>query len=166
MRSAISLLTAGTLLLAACDDDEGPGPQSSFSGELTGAYVETLSGEARFGTYRSEGTTGFTFVLGDGGSSRITLQLPGTARPATGIYEIVAPGSPELEGRFTGGVGYVTGGALEQYEVRGGSLEITASDAGEMRGTFTLRAERRSPCCDPEPVQIFIDGTFVAVPIG
>lgn len=115
--------------------------------------------------YRTGGTTGFTFVLGEGGSSRITLQLPGNAQPGPGQYELVAPGDPEPAGKFYGGVGYVTGGALEYFEVRGGTLTLTSSTSSAIDGSVTLRAVRRSPCCDPAPVEIFIDGTFLAKPL-
>ena len=166
MRATYSLITAGALLLAACDDLDDPGADSSFTGEMTGAHQATLDGEARFGVARGDGATGFTFLLGEGGAGSITLQWPDTSRPLEGQYEIVAPDFPEQDEAFHGTVGYVTGGALEEYEVRGGNLTITSSSTGTIEGSFELRAERTAPCCDPAPVQVFVTGNFVAKPVG
>jgi hypothetical protein len=162
MRAALPLVLAGALLTAGCGGDDDELGASSFSAELTGAYVETVTGEASYGIARSGDLTGFTLVLGDGGTSRVQLTTSGDSRPAEGTYEIVAPDDPEPEGRFRGDVGYVTGGALLDFEIRGGSITITSSEPGAVAGTFTLRAVQTSPCCFPEPIEIFLDGSFDA----
>lgn len=161
MRAVLPLVLAVALASAGCGDDDDLG-ESSFSGELTGAYVETVTGEANYGIARGGQVTGFTLVLGDGGTSRVQLTTPEDSRPPEGTYEIVAPDDPEPEGRFRGDVGYVNGGVLYDFEVRGGSLTITSSEPGAVAGTFTLRAVQTSPCCFPEPIEIFLDGTFDA----
>jgi hypothetical protein len=166
MPSAIRAFAASTLLLAACGDDTSePASTRTFNGQMTGAYVGTLTGEAEFGIVRDNAQTGFALVLGDGGTSRIVLRAGDTPRPAPGTYEIVAPGSPRSGVTFEGDVGYVTGGALNEFEIRGGTLTITESRSASLVGSFELRAERTSPCCDPAPVEIVVTGTFDAAPI-
>ena len=166
MRSTRSVLAATMLLLSGCDDGDDPSAGSSFGGELTGAYSETLDGEAHFGVVRTGGSTGFTILLGEGGSAVVALQTPGTERPAAGTYEIVAPDFPEPDGKFHGTVAYTLGSGVEQFELRGGTLTLTSSDGDTIDGSVELRAERTSPCCDPAPVQIFITGNFTAKPVG
>lgn len=167
MRSILSPLATGALLLAACDDAQNPGAGSTFTGSVTGAYEQSVAGEAFHGVVRDAGTTGYTFVLGDGGSARIVLQWPSLARPGgTGAYEIVPKSEPEPDGKFAGRVLYTVNGALEIYEIRSGQLVLTANGGDAIEGTVELRAVRTSPCCDTEPVQLFVTGAFLAKPVN
>ncbi len=88
-----------------------------------------------------------------------------TPLPA-GTYDINAASVPD-DGTafFRGTVRYVVGNALEQFEIRGGSITITRSAGNAVIGTIELRAVRTSPCCDAEPVEIFIAGSFSATAI-
>ena len=158
-------MVAGSLLLAACGEDiDAPPATSIFNGEMSGAYTGTLDGEAVFGITQDAGgnSNGFALILGDGGAARIFLRISGTGKPPIGTYEIVAPGAPASDAVFRGTVGYAVNGALEQYEVRGGTITLTRRTHEAATGSFELRAERTSPCCDPAPVQIVITGTFDA----
>jgi hypothetical protein len=167
MRATLSLLATGALTLAACDDAEDPGAGSSFSGNVTGAYEQGVAGEARHGVVRDGGTTGYSFVLGDGGPARIVLQWPSLVRPSgTGAYEIVPKSEPEPDGKFSGRVLFTVNGALEIYEVRSGQLLLTANGGDGIEGTVELRAVRTSPCCDTQPVQLFVTGAFLAKPVN
>lgn len=166
MRIAVCAIVAGSLLLASCGDDTDIEPGAgTFTGEMTGAYAATLDGQAQFGVIEdASGTaTGFALVLGDGSVARILLTASNTPEPPARTYEIVAPGFPVgSDTVFKGSIAYLVNGAVEEFEARGGTVSLTLSAHNTAAGTFELRAERTSPCCDPAPVQVVITGTFDA----
>ncbi len=157
------LMVAGAILAAGgCSDDGNQPATGSYSAEVSGAYQGTFSGEAYFGVLRELGELGFTLVLGDADPVRVVLQSDGTAQSPAGSYELVAPDFPQAGGNYRGTVGLVQGNALEQFEIRGGTLVIEESNTGRLRGTVELRAERTFPCCDPVPIQLFLTASFDA----
>jgi hypothetical protein len=163
-------VVAASLLLAACGDDSGNEPGTgTFTGEITGALTATIAGEAVFGVTLDDGSNavGLALILGEGGQARIFLASTSTPRPLAGTYNIEAPGFPAgSDTVFAGTVGVVVGGALEQYETRGGTIVLTRSAFNGVAGTFQLRAVRTFPCCDPTPVEIVVTGTFDAAQIN
>lgn len=168
MRTTLRAVAAASLLLTACGDDQDEPGTNTFTGEISGAYTEAISGEAVFGVTVDDGSNavGLALILGEGGAARTFLASTSTPRPPVGTYEIVPPdfdaGSDTV---FAGTVGYVADRVLQTYETRGGTITLTRSAFNGVTGTFELRAVRTSPCCDPTPVQIFITGTFDAAQI-
>ena len=169
MLIASCAIVAGSLLLASCGDDTGIEPGTgTFNGEMTGAHAKTLDGLAQFGVIEAANgkATGLALILRDGGVTRVVLTASNTPKPPARTYEIVAPDFPVgSDTVFKGTISYVANGAIEQFEVRGGTITLTLSAHNAVAGSFELRAERIRPCCDPAPVEIFISGTFDAAQI-
>jgi hypothetical protein len=170
MRTTMRTVAAASLLLAACGDDTGTEPgTSTFAGEITGAHTASVAGEAVFGVTVDDGSNavGLALILGEGGAARIFLASTRTPRPLVGTYDIDPPnfvaGNDTV---FAGTIELVVNGAVEQFETRSGTITLTRSAFNGVAGTFQLRANRTSPCCDPTPVQVFITGTFDAAQIN
>jgi hypothetical protein len=58
-----------------------------------------------------------------------------------------------------GTLSYLVGGALEQFEIRGGSITLTRANHNRASGTVEFRAERTSPA---NGAQVVITGSFDA----
>jgi hypothetical protein len=163
MRTALGAALAASLLLAACGDDieDEPGT-STFTGNMTGAFVTPIAGPAVFGVTldASANAGGFSLVLGDSSAARIALFAYTTPRPRAGTYEIVAPGFPAgSDTVFTGTMTYNVGGLQQQFEIRGGSITLARANHNRASGYFEVHAERTRPA---DGAQVSITGTFDA----
>ena len=163
LRTALRTALAATLLLAACGDDAQDEPGASvFTGEMTGAYTASITGEAVFGVTLDDAAdaAGSALIMGGGSPLRIVLFGYTTPKPRVGTYEIVAPGSPASSDTvFQGSISYRVAGASQAYQIRSGSITFTRVNHNRVTGRLDLRAERTFPA---DGAQISIIGTFDA----
>jgi len=161
--AALGIL-AVAMSVAACGGGDFEPAIPAFAAEVTGAVTRSIAGVSAFGVVRDGGQTGFTFVMEDSsGSNSILLQKPATSKPVTGNYVIVPPDQVGPLGLYRGRVRMIVDGALEEYVGQSGDLIIIEATPTWLRGTFAFTAVRTSPCCDPEPVTIEVEGTYTAV---
>jgi len=163
LRTALRTALAATLLLAACGDDAQDEPGASvFTGEMTGAYTASITGEAVFGVTLDDAAdaAGSALIMGGGSPLRIVLFGYTTPKPRVGTYEIVAPGSPASSDTvFQGSISYRVAGASQAYQIRSGSITFTRVNHSRATGTLNLSAERIFPA---DGAQISIIGSFDA----
>jgi hypothetical protein len=161
--AALGIL-AGAGSVAACGGGDFDPAVPLFASEVTGAVTRSIVGVSAYGVVRDGGLTGFTFVMEDSsGSNSILLQKPSTTKPVPGDYLIVPPDDVGPLGLYRGRVRMVIDGVLEEYTAQSGALTIVEAAPTWLRGTFEFDAVRTSPCCDPAPVTIHVEGTYTAV---
>lgn len=156
-------LFAGGVTLAACDDPVGEGVIPVFAAEIVGAVSRLAAGGAMYGVVRDAGLTGFTVLLEDDTSNvTIVLQKPSLAKPLPGNYPIVPRDEVGGLGQFLATLRIVVDGVQQEYQAESGGLLISEETPAFLKGNFHFDAVRTSPCCDPEPVTVTVDGTFNA----
>jgi hypothetical protein len=161
---AILGIVAGAMSVAACGGGEFDPVIPVYEAEVTGAVTLSLAGVSAYGTVRDGGLTGFTLVMDDTTTSNsILLQKPSTTKPVPGEYLIVPAADVGPLGLYRGRVRLIVDGALEEYEAQSGALIIAEATPTSLSGTFEFTAVRTSPCCDPAPVTIQVEGAYSAL---
>jgi hypothetical protein len=144
---AISASVAVLFLLVGCKDSTTPNPKCGISGtsdaNVTGAVTASVDGCAMYVVFPGENATGITLAGGNltTQTHKIVFSRPGT-RPATGTYTVGLPGGTAISGSFI-----LDGGSAEDrvFSLTAGTIEITTSSAGTLRGTFNSVTAKEGP---------------------
>ncbi|MCB0720336.1 MAG: hypothetical protein KDD65_17950 [Bacteroidetes bacterium] len=151
-----------TFTLAGCDGNGGGNdtndPDSNapgtYTGEVTGAVSQTLTGTAA----SAGGTVSGGWGIGLGSVSSGIAIASNVDRPGKGTYSFVdiSQASSATSGQYVATIS-LAGGA--SFGSTSGSLEITSSSATEVKGTFTFNAKG---VLDPSST-VTVTGSFNAV---
>jgi hypothetical protein len=172
-RSTTTVVLAMALPLAsACGggDSNGPGDDGDvaagrFTAELSGAYAQTLSGQAVYVQGQEGG--GFTISMssdaqGSSGTG-VVMARENTAVPGVGQYAVIDGTTDPMppDDFFAASFVKSAGNLIQCFSDNGGTLDITASGAN-LVGDFTVNAQ----CLNPTNGQLApttITGKFNAV---
>lgn len=160
---ALSAATVLALPLTSCGDDAtGPDREPQFDAVVEGGDLPRLDGIALFRVEARSGGAdhGFAlYLIADDVSGELALRTLTTALPTTGEHEVVPPADREDPTEFRGTLRYVAGGVLQEFEVRSGTLRVTAVREEQIEGTLEIRARRAL-----DDQQVYVTATFTARP--
>jgi hypothetical protein len=157
LRSLLALLPLAVPISACGDGATGPDlfGLGQSSAQLSGEVNRSFSGTAVFGT-QVLGEDVFVIAMDDMmGEVEIGIVRTGAGRPSTGTYAL---GNPDSDAYGELAV-WAAGGQGAFYVSESGSLTITGSSSGSLRGSFSFQARREF---GGGPV-VNVSGTFEAV---
>jgi hypothetical protein len=167
MRTARITQSVGSMLLlglaSGCSENNELDP-GTFTGRLTGARTETLSGSAVAGVVFSEPGVNYTITMLDQGNEFVflTVRCPGEDAPAPGDHPLGTTESDcSASYRRTVDDPFTT---IEQADAVSGLLVVRESERGVMAGTLSFTG----PLVAGETQEGDLNGsaTFDAEPIG